>query len=333
MNDHRPDALSQLATTFRLRGSLSGSFSHAAPFGLAMPKSEHAVLLVVTRGRVHFEIDGEPRQRLELSPGDVVALPHGHAYALRDDPGTPLRPMVQSECGTSPAKGAQAEFLAMCCELAGGRANPLLRVLPPLIHCPGSEGHVARWLEPTVRLLASESAGTAPGRATILDRLAEVVFIQLIRAWLEGLPAGEGGWLRALRDPQLAAALEAITRSRAVRGPWSRWLRWAHMSRSAFAGRFKSLVGEPARVRDNAGAFSARAAAGRRRAAQAHRRDLGLRVRGGVPHRVQAVDWRITRDYRARARAQRRHRPAHDRELSESRHAQRNLKRLAPRRI
>jgi AraC-like DNA-binding protein len=242
------DVLSQVAEVLRLRGSVSWVFAIPSPWGYAMPKMNHAKLLVVTRGRVYFEMNVGKSQVLELAPGDVIALPHGHAYTIRDDPRTPLKPPPDlGSCGTSRAespRGGQTEFVGLCCEFAGGRTNPILRVLPPFIHCPGNNGSVARWLEPTVRLIAAESTGSSPGRTTILDRLAEVAFIQLIRVWLESLPAGEGGWLRALTDHQLAGAIEAIHSE-----PGSSWTvaslaSRASMSRSAFAGRFKNLVGE-----------------------------------------------------------------------------------------
>src|SRR5258706_4867776 len=207
------DVLSQVAEVLRLRGSVSGVFALPSPWGYAMPKMNHAKLLVVTRGRVYFEMNVGKSRVLELAPRDVIALPHGHAYTIRDDPRTPLTPPPDlGSCGAPRAespRGAQTEFVGLCCEFAGGRTNPILRVLPPFIHCPGSHGSVARWLEPTVRLIAAESTGSSPGRTTILDRLAEVAFIQLIRVWLESLPAGEGGWLRALTDHQLAGAIEA----------------------------------------------------------------------------------------------------------------------------
>src|SRR5258706_3600178 len=243
------DVLSQVAEVLRLRGSVSGVCALPSPFGYAMPKMNHGKLLVVTCGRVYFEMNvGGKSHELELAPGDVIALPHGHAYSIRDDPRTPLKaPPEMAGCGKprmEAPRGGQTEFVGLCCEFAGGRTNPILRVLPPFIHCPGSNGSVARWLEPTVRLIAAESNCASPGRTTILDRLAEVVFIQLIRTWIESLPAGEGGWLRALTDHQLAGAFEAIHSE-----PGSSWTvaslaSRASMSRSAFSGRFKNLVGE-----------------------------------------------------------------------------------------
>ncbi|HKQ56485.1 MAG TPA: cupin domain-containing protein, partial [Candidatus Eisenbacteria bacterium] len=183
------DILSQVTEAFRLRGSMSGVMSVTPPWGFAIPRSDHAALLVVTRGRVSFEMEGVTEAPIELAPGDVVATPHGNACIVRDDPRTPVRMKDEIGDGGCPgfgvSHGGQTEFIGLCCELEGGHVNPVLRALPSLIHCPGSDGRVASGLEPTVRLLAMESAGTTPGRTTILNRLAEVIFVQLIRTWIE----------------------------------------------------------------------------------------------------------------------------------------------------
>ena len=243
------DVLSQVAEAFRLRGSIGGVYSMSPPWGFAFPQSDHATLLVVMRGRIYFEPTGTNGGPIELSPGDVVAMPHGHGCTLRDDPRTPIRPdavpvPAEGRCGKERASGAHTEFAGLCCQLAGGRANPLLNLLPPLIHCSGSDGRVTRWLEPTVRLLASESASTTPGRTTILNRLAEIVFIQLVRSWIDGVPETEGGWLRALADPQLGLALEAIHSEPGAQWTVASLAARARMSRSAFAERFKNVVGD-----------------------------------------------------------------------------------------
>lgn len=247
--DHirRADVLSQVAETFRLRGSLSGVVGVSPPFGFLVPESDHAALLVLTRGRIWFTVEGREGAILDLAPGDVLALPHGHAFSIRDSSTTPARPVTEvGACAFAapPVPGAQTEFVALCCELAGGRKNPLLSVLPSLMHAPGTDGRVARWLEPTVRLLAQESAERSPGRTTVINRLAEVVFIQLIRTWLSGLQPGQGGWLKALSDPQLAQVLEAIHAAPGQAWSLSSLAARAGMSRSSFAARFRAVVGE-----------------------------------------------------------------------------------------
>ena len=47
----------------------------------------------------------------------------------------------------------------------------------------------------------------------VISRLTEIIFVQAVRAWIESQPAGQGGWLGALRDPQIGAALELMHRT------------------------------------------------------------------------------------------------------------------------
>jgi AraC-like DNA-binding protein len=100
-------------------------------------------------------------------------------------------------------------------------------------------------LHTTLQLLASEMAEQAPGSEAATNRLAEVLFIQTLRAHIS-LP-GEGckrGWLRAIFDPQIGTALRSFHED--VKVPWTveSSAGSAGMSRSAFAARFKELLGQ-----------------------------------------------------------------------------------------
>src|SRR5262249_44197242 len=141
------------------------------------------------------------------------AMPNGDAFTVRDAPGSPVVPITE----VVPCKElrlampqAQTEFILLRCALSGGCTNPIRTGLPPLLHMPGNDGAAARWLEPTIRLLALEGAAPPTGRTTVLDRLAEVILIHLIRAWLDRQSPECRGWLRALTDPALARALAAF---------------------------------------------------------------------------------------------------------------------------
>src|SRR5207248_11118683 len=94
-----PDVLSQVAETLRMRGSVSGTFAVSPPWGYAMPESDHVALLVVARGSAHFELDMIPRITLELAAGDVLALPHGHAYAISDAASSSKKPVGETPEG------------------------------------------------------------------------------------------------------------------------------------------------------------------------------------------------------------------------------------------
>jgi AraC-like DNA-binding protein len=101
------------------------------------------------------------------------------------------------------------------------------------------------WLHSTLRLIAREAATLRPGGETVLTRLADVLVIQAIRAWLDTAPEARRGWLAALRDDQVGRALRVI--HQAPERDWSvgDLAREVGMSRSAFAARFTGLVGEP----------------------------------------------------------------------------------------
>ena len=241
------DVLSQLLDAFRLRGSVSAQIAVRSPWGYSFPGNRDLGLVVVMRGRVLFEREGDEHGPHELAPGDVVAIPNGDPFTLRDAPGSPLVPIEESGAcsGTSVnTPGSQTEFIVLRCELSGGCSNPVRRALPPFVHCPGSDGRVARWLEPTVRLIALESAAPQTGRSTVLNRLTEVVFVHLLRAWLDSQSPRCGGLLRAVTDPQLADAFAAFHSEPGRAWTLEALADAAHMSRSAFAARFKLLVGE-----------------------------------------------------------------------------------------
>jgi len=87
-------------------------------------------------------------------------------------------------------------------------------------------------------------AEQVPGSEIVANRLAEVLFIQVLRAHIASGPERNKGWLRAVFDPQIGTALSAIHER--VNTPWTveSLAEAAGMSRSAFAARFKELLGQ-----------------------------------------------------------------------------------------
>jgi AraC-like DNA-binding protein len=114
-----------------------------------------------------------------------------------------------------------------------------------VIHIPGQSRKTDEWLGWTLKLLAFEARKPRPGSKEIISRLTGVIFIQVMRAWLEQQPEARGGWFRALRDPQIAAVLAAIHRDPSRQWSVAGLADEAAMSRSSFASRFTSLLGVP----------------------------------------------------------------------------------------
>ncbi len=224
-----------------------------APWGMSLPASDFAHFHVVERGGAWLRLKGQPP--LALAGGDLVVVPHGTGHMLTDSPATKARPLAEM-AGTRPhpggctvmrSQGGGAETQLVCGSFRFERreAHPLLALLPPVIHLRPAQGEATEWLAATLRFLAWETREGRPGTEAIVSRLTDVIFVQVLRAWVDSLPEGSGGWLGALRDRQVGAALGHI--HRAPEQPWTNasLASAVGMSRSRFAARFSALVGEP----------------------------------------------------------------------------------------
>ncbi len=122
--------------------------------------------------------------------------------------------------------------------------KPLTRLLPPLILVKADQAQSLA-LHTTLNMLASEMAELAPGSELLVNRLADLLFIHSIRAHIGSQSETcKSGLLRAIFDSQIGAALNSMHEK--VEHPWTVGSLAAAcgMSRSAFAVRFKELVGE-----------------------------------------------------------------------------------------
>lgn len=116
-------------------------------------------------------------------------------------------------------------------------------LLPPLIVFK-VEGVKTGTLQTTVRLLAAELEGQEMGSGVVISRLADIIFMQAIRVYATSEECAEPGWLRALADRQISMTLHSIHEN--FQKPWTvaALASTAGMSRSAFAARFKEVIGE-----------------------------------------------------------------------------------------
>ncbi len=247
------DVLTGVLRMLHLTSQLYCRSELRAPWGLNMPPSRRMAFHVVDRGGAWLRHEGEG-ELTALAAGDLVVLPHGGGHQLVDHPSTLAQPLLElstdgSSCprlqlgGSGPATTLVCGYFYLE-EEGGWEDQPLVSLLPSLIHIKGEDGRKLPWLEATLRFLADEAGSGRPGTDAVVQRLTDVLFVQVLRAWLErdGTPPG---WLGALRDPQLGRAL-ALLHTNPEQG-WTTATLAAevNMSRSAFAARFTALVGEP----------------------------------------------------------------------------------------
>jgi len=219
------------------------------PSGKRISPTELAHFGMVSRGNCWLSVEGIP-DPIPLTGGDCFLLAPQTSFILRDQPNT--RP--KSFCEVAPKDktniahygggGAPTTIVSGFLSFDSASLKPITQLLPSLILIKADEAQT-RALHDTLRLLASEMEVQMPGSEVVTNRLAEVLFIQTLRAHIaSGADSRKQGWLRAIFDPQIGAALRAVHAN--VNNPWTveSLAVAAGMSRSAFAARFKELVGQ-----------------------------------------------------------------------------------------
>ena len=254
------DVLTDVLESIRMRSHVYGRMELTAPWGLEFDFSQsgHSAFFMVSRGNCWLKVSDVDRP-IPLASGDYVVLPRGQASSLQDHPTTPtvaLQDVAAADRSTRAGSdqilllrhggsGVPTTLVAGCFSFEGEGSIPLISMLPSIIHIKADEGSPVRWMESTLQFLAAEAASPAPGTETIRNRLADILFIQAIRRHLMSKQSEMAGWLRALGDEQISRALQLIHESPSHAWTVDNLADGASMSRSAFADRFRRLVGIP----------------------------------------------------------------------------------------
>jgi AraC-like DNA-binding protein len=207
---------------------------------------------MVTRGACFLGVD--ERALVPLVGGDFVFLPAPHRYSLQSSPEIAVRSVLdvispeafwQSRVITAGGGGMPTSVIGGCFTFATPESAWLVKDLPPIIHVSASEAHAPPWFHATLQFIATEIVHELPGSTVIVDRLAEVLFVQAMRTRIQApFPEGNPIWLRGLADPHIGAALRLMHAEPARAWTVPDLARQVSMSRSAFAARFRALVGD-----------------------------------------------------------------------------------------
>lgn len=261
------DALSDVLRAVRLTGALffdvqaTGAWVAETPQGdtivrAMFPDSEHLICYhVLTGGQCWASVPGEAPMLIRA--GDIILLPHGDTHVLSSRIG--LRRTPDMSMYRYPSDGQLPVSIAMgeastddtheaaqfVCGFLGCDArpyNPLLAALPRVIRV--SDDGVGA-LGMFIKLALAESKGPRIGGQGVLSRLSELMFVDVVRRYLESLPPDRMDWLAGLRDPFVGRALTALHRHPAHDWTLETLAREAALSRSALAERFTQFVGRP----------------------------------------------------------------------------------------
>ncbi len=204
---------------------------------------------MVSRGNCWLSVEGLPGP-IPLTGGDCFLLAPESAYTLRDSPRTRARsfcevvPKDGSHVSHYGGGGVPTTIISGWFSFGETSVAPLKRLLPKLILVKADQARTLA-LNTTLQMLASETAEPTPGSEVMVKRLADILFIQCVRAHIaSSAESCKSGWLRAMFDPRIGAALKVMHEK--IADPWTveSLAEAAGMSRSAFALRFKEVLGE-----------------------------------------------------------------------------------------
>jgi AraC-like DNA-binding protein len=244
------DPLADVLSAARVSGAVFARTTPRAPWGLAFDAAPMAGFHLVVRGSCYLRLAAA--DPVELHQGDLALICHGSPHTISNPERARPVPFGRIlarhvDPGADLVFGGDGATTVLLCggyHFAAGRDHPLRDILPPLIHVTTAAASAGHDLALTVELLTREAAGRGIGTGTVTNRLVDVLFVYILRAWLADQPPRSAGWLGALRDPVIGRALSLLHAE-----PGRPWLvediaRQAGMSRSGFAQRFQDLTGD-----------------------------------------------------------------------------------------
>jgi AraC-like DNA-binding protein len=177
--------------------------------------------------------------QLHLIRSGEVEVRHGKAKAAKiTEPSLLLYPQPMAHRFITD-KERGADFVCANLSFEGGNANPIAAALPPFVCLPLKQLYGS---EAVLELLFSEAVATYCGRQAMLDRLFEVVLIQVLRQLMESGQT-KVGMLAGLAHSQLRKAIVAMHEQPGKEWSLEQLGDVAGMSRSAFANGFRDTVG------------------------------------------------------------------------------------------
>ena len=225
-------------------------FKHAV-----MPEAEHVIAFhVLLKGSCWAELVDGSDSPMRLNAGDLIALPKGNEHVFASERGMrgvpdlgiyyrPVDRLLPVDFRLNEGGGpGRCHFVCGYFGCDVRPFNPLLEALPRTIRIPLS-ATTQRWLVSLLGAAVEDSESGRAGSEAMLSKLAELMFVEMIRKYIDALPEHARGWFSALRDRHIGTALHLIHTRAAESWTVDRLAHEVGVSRSAFAERFATIVG------------------------------------------------------------------------------------------
>jgi len=271
------DVLSDLLRAVRFRGALFYYVEGSPPWVAQAPASREIIPAImpgtdhmiefhgVVKGSCWGAVRGESPVRLH--EGDVILFPQGDPHMLSSAPVVRAAPpdksfyfsprppqlpyaisLKDADVTTARLDGGGDQGSVIACGFLGLDAtpfNPLLQSLPRVLHVPGRTLGADSWVTTLLKAVVAESSRRRPGGEAVLERMSEMLFVEVLRRYLDTLPPGETGWLAGIRDPTVGRALALLHKEPGKAWTLDELSGETLVSRSALHERFTHLIGQP----------------------------------------------------------------------------------------
>ncbi|SDO26843.1 AraC family transcriptional regulator [Afipia sp. GAS231] len=242
------DPLDDAFAAMRVRESLYARVDASAPWAIRFREGKAARFGLVISGTCWLTMEA-PERSIPLAAGDCYVILDGSTYTLGDNTrSTPLNcfdvvPKLVDGAVSIGGGGTAATVVTGWFVYDELGARPLMALLPRVLHTR-VDGYRTDILKTTLELLAKETERPGLGSGVVISGLADILFVQAIRSHLNNTNEDDVGWLAALSDKRIGAAMRALHGKPA--DPWTveKLAVLSNMSRSAFAARFKARLGE-----------------------------------------------------------------------------------------
>jgi AraC-like DNA-binding protein len=252
------DLLSEVLRVVKLEGALFFNAEFSAPWcvmnsgaaGIApylSGESRHLILYhFLTEGRAYAQLDDGRRE--ELNAGDIIVFPQGHLHYLGNGSAKPIDSLKTFSQGLKVTRfGGGGEITKFVCGYMScdpRLSEVFLAGLPPIlkVHVAGEPS--GEWLANSIRFSVGEENDSEAGTRLVHAKLAELLFVETLRRYINSLPPDQTGWLAGARDPFISKALALLHHEPTNEWTVSELARRVGLSRTALAARFRDYLGD-----------------------------------------------------------------------------------------
>ncbi|MEX1994116.1 MAG: AraC family transcriptional regulator [Steroidobacteraceae bacterium] len=231
------DVLTSILRTLRLRVRLMSRGDYCGQWALDSGERNKATFHLVGRGELWMHCASRD-EALLLREDDLLVFhrPQWHQFSCSAEK------QDRVSLGRQPRRKDEPVTTVICCvvEFEAGAHNLVLGSLPEMSVVQCRQHQASAELVALARHMMSEHDAETPGYEAVMERLAEALFIEVMRHHMRG--GNEHGLLRALADPQLGQALSALHAEPGRDWDVATLARIAAMSRSHFARRFAECL-------------------------------------------------------------------------------------------